>query len=176
MLGQNFMEWTIQDLGAVGEFIGAIGVVITLVYLAHQIRQNTSQLKQNSLTAKAAAVNASNIALRETRQSIFESAEMPEIFLRGNENPKELSEMAMLRYRLVMQNVTEVMVDIYTQTLMTGFSPETWATQGVTLVERVLGCPGGQWFWEEYAGNYPPTFRTEVDRILSDLSPGPREI
>ncbi|MCH8140758.1 MAG: hypothetical protein IH908_04080 [Proteobacteria bacterium] len=57
------MEWTIQDLGAVGEFIGAIGVVITLVYLAHQIRQNTAQLKQNIPTAKAAALNASNIAV-----------------------------------------------------------------------------------------------------------------
>ncbi len=108
------MEWTIQDLGAVGEFIGAIGVVITLVYLAYQIRQNTSQLQQNILIAKAAAVNASNIALRVTWQSIFESTEMPEIFLRGNENPGELGEMQKLRYRLVMQNVTEVMVDIYT--------------------------------------------------------------
>jgi len=168
------MEWTIQDLGAVGEFIGAIGVVITLVYLAYQIRQNTSQLQQNILIAKAAAVNASNIALRVTRQSIFESTEMPEIFLRGNENPQELGEMAMLRYRLVMQNVTEVMVDIYTQTLMTGFSPETWATQGVTLVERVLGCPGGEWYWAQYASNYPSSFRTEVDRILKNLSPGPQ--
>lgn len=41
------MEWTIQDLGAVGEFVGAIGVVITLIYLAYQIRQNTIQLEQN---------------------------------------------------------------------------------------------------------------------------------
>ena len=168
------MEWTIQDLGAVGEFLGAIGVVITLVYLAYQIRQNTSQLKQNILTAKAAAVNASNIALRVTRQSIFESTEMPEIFLRGNENPGKLGEIQKLRYRLVMQNVTEVMVDIYTQTLMTGFSPETWATQGVTLVERVLGCPGGEWYWAQYADNYPASFRTEVDRILNNLSPGPQ--
>ena len=35
------MNWTIQDLGAAGEFVGAIGVVVTLVYLAYQIRQNT---------------------------------------------------------------------------------------------------------------------------------------
>ena len=32
---------TIQDLGAIGEFIGSIGVVVTLIYLAVQIRQNT---------------------------------------------------------------------------------------------------------------------------------------
>lgn len=35
------MTWTIQELGAAGEFVGAIGVVVTLVYPAYQIRQNT---------------------------------------------------------------------------------------------------------------------------------------
>ena len=32
---------TIQELGSIGEFIGGIAVVITLVYLAVQIKQNT---------------------------------------------------------------------------------------------------------------------------------------
>jgi len=50
---------------AAGEFVGVIGVVVTLVYLAMQIRQNTHQLKQNELNAKTAAVNATNIALRD---------------------------------------------------------------------------------------------------------------
>ena len=55
-------------------------------------------------------------------------AEMAEIFLRGNENPQELGEVQMLRYRLAMQNIAEAMLDTYTQTSITGFSPETWAT------------------------------------------------
>jgi hypothetical protein len=41
----------IQDLGAIGEFIGGVAVVITLIYLAVQIRQNTnvhaSLIRQN---------------------------------------------------------------------------------------------------------------------------------
>lgn len=164
------MGWTIQDLGAVGELIGAIGVVVTLGYLAFQIRQNTFQLEQNALTTKAAAVNASNRALRETRQSIFSSGDMSAFFLQGNEKPGELGEVQMLRYRLVMQNVTEVMVDIYTQTAVTNFSPETWATQGTSLVKRVLGTSGGKWFWALYADNYPQAFRNEVDRILQTSS------
>ena len=167
------MEWTIQDLGALGEFIGAIGVVITLGYLAYQIRQNTVRLKQNTVTAKAAAASASNMALREARRSIFETTEMAEIFLRGNENPEELDELQILRYRLLMQNITEVMEDIYTQTWITEFSPETWTTQGVTAVERVMGTRGGKWFWANYAHNYPSSFRTEIDRILQNISPGP---
>ncbi len=32
---------TIQELGAIGELIGGIAVVVTLIYLAVQVRQNT---------------------------------------------------------------------------------------------------------------------------------------
>ncbi len=39
---------TIIELGAVGEFIGAIAVVVTLIYLAIQMRQNTNALKLNT--------------------------------------------------------------------------------------------------------------------------------
>ena len=42
------MDWTIQDLGALGEFVGSIGVIVTLVYLAVQIRQNTQSVRINN--------------------------------------------------------------------------------------------------------------------------------
>lgn len=164
------MGWTIQDLGAVGELVGAIGVVVTLGYLAYQIRQNTIQLEQNILTAKAAAQNASNTALRETRHSIFESHEMAEIFRDGNQDPEALEELPRLRYRLILQNVTEVMLEIYAQTMATGFAPDTWHSQGCSLVARILGTPGGRWFWHQYADNYPADFIAEVDRVLSGMS------
>ncbi len=37
---------TILELGALGEFIGSIAVVITLIYLSMQIRQNTKSMEE----------------------------------------------------------------------------------------------------------------------------------
>ena len=42
---------TIQDWGALGEIIGGFGVIITLLYLATQIRQNTKHVASASLQA-----------------------------------------------------------------------------------------------------------------------------
>jgi hypothetical protein len=42
-------------LGNIGDFVAAIGVVISLVYLAAQIRQNTRQLAQNTGAARLGA-------------------------------------------------------------------------------------------------------------------------
>ena len=159
------MNW--EAIGAIGEVVGALGVVATLGYLAYQIRQNTMQLEQSTLSTKAAAINVSNLTLRENRQSIFEDADMADIFLRGNIDPEGLTEVERMRYRLLMQNVVEAMLDIFSQTQLTEFSPETWETQGVTLVKRVLGTPGGHWFWAAFEDNYPRQFRTEVARILA---------
>lgn len=45
---------SIQDLGAIGEIIGAIAVVATLIYLATQIRQNNQLLRSGSRQALVA--------------------------------------------------------------------------------------------------------------------------
>ncbi len=44
---------TIMELGAIGEFVGAIGVVVTLAYLAIQIRQNTRTMGESKRLALA---------------------------------------------------------------------------------------------------------------------------
>lgn len=40
-----------ESLGNIGDFIGGIGVIITLIYLAYQIRQNTNSIRVSSFHA-----------------------------------------------------------------------------------------------------------------------------
>ena len=44
---------TIMELGALGEFVGAIAVVVTLAYLSIQIRQNTHGMEESRRAALA---------------------------------------------------------------------------------------------------------------------------
>ena len=39
---------TIQDLGAIGELIASVGVVVSLIYLAVQVRQNTRGIRTSA--------------------------------------------------------------------------------------------------------------------------------
>ena len=39
---------TLEDLGNLGEFFAALGVLVTLVYLAIQIRQNTHAMRAST--------------------------------------------------------------------------------------------------------------------------------
>jgi hypothetical protein len=52
-----------QLLGNYGEFIGAIAVVATLIYLAIQIRRNTQAMRATTTQALADSINSSNLLI-----------------------------------------------------------------------------------------------------------------
>jgi hypothetical protein len=64
---------TIMELGALGEFVGAIAVVVTLAYLAVQIRQNTHAMDE-----------AKRIALAQTYQ--MRANELQDMLVRAAES------------------------------------------------------------------------------------------
>jgi hypothetical protein len=45
------MNW--DAIGAIGEIVGALAVLATLIYLAIQVRQNSEQVRQNSVLQRA---------------------------------------------------------------------------------------------------------------------------
>lgn len=169
------MNW--EAIGAIGEMIGAVGVIVTLGYLAYQIRQNTQQLAQNERTSMAAAVNVSTTSYRENRRYIYTSAEVSRLMVKGMADPLSLDDVDRYRFRLVLHNLVDALLDIYAQTVKTGYSTEIWEMLGVKLIQRALATNGGRWFWSNFGDDYAGAFRAEVDRILeaAPLPEAPRD-
>ncbi len=67
------MNW--DAAGAIGEIVGAAGVIVTLVYLAVQIRQNTKSLR-------AAAVWDSQMSFVAINESLADGGRISEIIFR----------------------------------------------------------------------------------------------
>jgi hypothetical protein len=60
---------TISELGSLGEFLAFIGVAVSLVYLAQQLRQNTASMKVTNSWAMMASFNASHDQLVGNRDT-----------------------------------------------------------------------------------------------------------
>jgi hypothetical protein len=163
-----------EAIGAISEMIGALAVVVSLVYLAFQIRQNTNQLEHNERASIAASASVSATNYRENRKQIYASSELAEIYMKGARDPESLDEVDRLRFRLLMSNFVDANWDMYVQSVATGFSPEVWSAHGSKVLSRVLGTPGGRWFWRNFREEYSPEFCLEVDRVLAS-SGGRRE-
>ena len=75
------MNW--NAIGAMGEILGAVGVIITLIYLARQIRQNTRATR----LATAQSVSA---AARDWNRPLLLDPELAWTFQVGTEDPTKL--------------------------------------------------------------------------------------
>jgi hypothetical protein len=95
---------TIHVLGSLGEFVGAIAVVVTLVYLAIQVRHgsvlleaNNAAMDESARLARAAAMDRYSDAVSRWRGRIIESEELARLWhaaVRGD----ELDDVSQLRF------------------------------------------------------------------------------
>ena len=60
------MDW--NAVGAIGEAVGAVAVLVTLVYLASQIRQNTKAQETTSVWIQTQIFNQSHISILENSE------------------------------------------------------------------------------------------------------------
>ncbi len=63
------MNWTVQDLGALGELVGSIAVLCTLVYLAVQARATRSAMElQTTMATTIPAIEINNTVLGSSQE------------------------------------------------------------------------------------------------------------
>ena len=74
-----------QLLGNYGEFIGAIAVVLTLGYLAVQIRQNTQQIQVNATSLEASTYQALMAHIIDLNRAIAADPQLSEIVVKARD-------------------------------------------------------------------------------------------
>ena len=94
------MNW--EAIGTIAELIGAIAVVVSLVYLAVQIRQNTRQVEEQARGQRFMVLGALGDQWRGFRSNVVSSPEVAGIWRRGNGNLSSLSDDERTVFDLLM--------------------------------------------------------------------------
>jgi hypothetical protein len=148
----------ITTLAAWGEFIGGIAVIISLVYLASQIRQH-SKLQRASTTTATAQIQASYQAL------IVQDPDVARIFWQGLADLSSLSEADRQRFNPLLTLVFQGLSHRHQ------FAREGVAGQGTleevnTSLNFLSGYPGGRQWWRDWGHSFNQQFRDYVDRLI----------
>ena len=101
----NFMEFC-ELLGNWGEFIGAIAVVLTLIYLAAQVRQNSAQIKASVDAMQVTGYQQLMNRIAEVNRLTIEDADFARIQLLAETNPEELTEIDIRRFGIFLIMLT----------------------------------------------------------------------
>ena len=143
------MNW--EAISAIGQLVGALAVVISLIYLAREVRSNARATRQ-------AAMRSTLDVLNRHTQQITEHADLAELRNRGFEDFESLEGADRARFGSLMHQLFRNLEDVYYQHLEGHLDPRVW--RGIEVVVREVNAqPGVQawwrshshWFGEEFA-------------------------
>jgi len=96
------MNLTLQDLGNIGEFVGAIGVVASLVYLALQIRQSSRQISEHTNSVLGSIEQDTDPGSSDFLLSLAQNPELARVWRLGLSDPERLSEDEATQFVMLM--------------------------------------------------------------------------
>ena len=133
------MDW--GAIGAIGEILGAIAVVATLLYLAKQTRVNTRAVISTSRSA-------STIAISEIDRSIAQDPELAKLVYKSMQaENSDWDELEWFQFTNFARSLVYVYEDQYMQSLAGTADPQMAASH-IAGVIAFLEFPAWKQFWE----------------------------
>lgn len=149
------MNWV--ALGAIGELLGAVAVVISLAYLAAQVVQNTR-------TVRAGSADGAVRALQTWIRPLIQDPEISRIFRLGVEDWHSLDADGKARFFHIMLGFMKTMENLHFQYTKGALDPGVWRGWE-HLMTGYIQSPGGQSYWMERRLVFSQAFRQFVESL-----------
>ncbi len=154
------MNW--DAVGAIAELLGAIAVLVTLLYLARQIRQNRESVE--SASAETVLSNISNAL-----QNAASSSEVTRILFTGQENMEQLTEQERGQFVFWFYSYFRILEQGYHHYLAENFNSSIWEGHA-RHAQSLLNTSGVAQYWEMRKDVFSPEFRDYIDDLASEES------
>jgi hypothetical protein len=154
------MNW--EAVGAVGEAVGAAGVIISLLYLAVQIRGDARE-------KRAARTHDRSVATRDLLLTLASNPELSEIYSRGVRGLGSLDDTESSRFGALLLHVCRVWEDQFHQWSEGYLDSRVW-DELAAAIEDFLSFPGWQAWWQTLSHWFGDQFRGFVDDKVAQSS------
>jgi len=149
---------TLGDLGNLGEFVGSIGVVVSLIYLAVQIREQNRE-------SRAAAIDSLAQQWASFMSGLSASETLCDIYLRGLEDFDALSRNEKMRFTTVLSQATQITESLYKHHRLGRLDAGMWEGFNTRMVD-VFSHPGVKTWWRLRRHWFSPQIRGYFDEIV----------
>ena len=149
------MSW--EALGALGELVGAAAVVVSLVYLAMQVRAG-ARATQAETEMEAARMWS------EFHARVAHSPDMTRIWDLGHTDPSAMSDRERQRFVWLVAEYFFLVEGLFKQQQRGFLSTGTWSAHERTLAGVLENEIVREW-WSSGVSPYGDAFRQHVDRL-----------
>lgn len=149
---------SLDTLAQIGEFVGGVFVVVSLIYLAHQVRQ-TNRFQRSENYARV-------LERMSTLQGrLAADADLSHIATVGAEDPYRLSRAERVRFAWALYELFGAGEFMFHQAQARALPPAVWARWDATI-RWWLSHPGMRLWWAAKPAPLSPDFEAFVERVL----------
>ena len=149
------MNW--DALAAVAESVGAVGVIVTLLYLSLQVRGNTRALRVGTYDSFVAQ-------FRDWNASFRSDPELATQFTQQLEDIESLDEVSRRHAVHVFYDLFKLAENLHYQYRMGMIDHSLWSGWE-NMFHQYLTAPGGTWYWSRRRTFFAPEFAEWVDSL-----------
>ena len=146
---------TLDQLANIGEFVSAIAVIISIIYLAIQIRQNTEAERTSTYQAVVSDFGALN-------NTMASNPELSHLYVRATENYHQLCTDEKARVSQLFFQCFHYFENMFYQ-YQKGYLDEDVWTGWKRLMLTYYAQPGFQTWWEHRRDVYSESFATFLE-------------
>jgi hypothetical protein len=143
-----------EAISAIGQMVGAFAVVISLVYVAREIRSNAR-------SARLASVGTLNLCLGQ----LATHPHLAEVFNRGIQDWESLKGPDNNTFEAFMLQLFHIFEELYYQQLERHLDPRLWCEVETPMRDLIKECPGIQACWREYSRWFSEEFVSYVNQL-----------
>ena len=148
------MNW--EAISAIGQVVGALAVVISLIYLAREVRNNAR-------ATRLATMRSTSDAYNRWVQQLTEHPHVAELYYRGIRDFESLEGADIARFSALMNQPFRNVEDMYYQHMEGHLDPRRW--RGFEALLRDLNAyPGVQAWWRSRAHWFSDEFAKLVNQ------------
>ena len=151
------MNW--DAIGAVGEVVGAVSVVVSLVYLATQIRQG-------AIAQRAATLQAFAESMARASEELAHD-ELLGLFLRGQHGFSSLADEDRMSVHLMLVGLFRRFEALLLQMQLGLVDPEV-ATMFMKPIHGMAPLPGVRDWWSQWHGIFSAQFVEYVNNAIAN--------
>jgi len=156
-------------LGAVGELIGAAGVIVSLLYLAKQIKLSSAQTERNSQIVRGTAYQQFRQQVNSVVALRVADPEVSDIWDKGLQDLNALNPQQRSRFSAMLFMVVG------------NWESQYYLKEGGVIDEKMgadrkqlVGSPGFKQWWEVRRDTYHADFRDHIEKGITGELQTPR--